>query len=186
MVARILENRKYIGDQGWPVIIPKDQYDRANEKRTAKVSPPKKTEVQKILCRLCCGGSAADAEQAVLRLLNSLIAAPEQVCAPELPEAEVPQVRDLRQDLKKELEQQPVNKETAKVVALELASAQYGTIGNQEYETMRLRRLFGQHTPMQKLDAILLRSTVSTVGLQKGKMFIRLKNGQIMERGRSS
>ena len=181
MVARILENRKYTGEQGWPFIIPEEQYDRVNEKRATRVTPPKKTEAQKILRRLCSGGSAADTEQTVLRMLNGLIAAPEQIHAQEIPEAGTPQINDLRQALKKELEQQPVNEETAKGLALELASAQYTAIGDQEYETIRLRRLFGQHTPLQELDAALLRSTVSAVGLRRGKVFIRLKNNQILE-----
>ena len=34
MVARIQENRKYIGDQAWPAIIQEEQYDRAREKRS--------------------------------------------------------------------------------------------------------------------------------------------------------
>ena len=79
--------RKYTGVQGWPVIIPEEQYDRANEKRTSKVTPPKKTEAQKVLNRLCRGGPAADAGQVVLQLLNNLIADQEQICTPETPKA---------------------------------------------------------------------------------------------------
>ena len=38
MVARILENRKYIGQMGWPSIIDADIFECANEKRFLKVS----------------------------------------------------------------------------------------------------------------------------------------------------
>ena len=39
MVARILENGKYIGQDGWPAIIAAEQFDRALEKRSSKVTP---------------------------------------------------------------------------------------------------------------------------------------------------
>lgn len=186
MVARILENRKYTGTQGWPVIITKEQYDRANEKRTSKVTPPKKTEAQKILSKLCRGGPAADAEQAVLWLLNGLIAHPEQICVPKDPIANAMRTNGLSQALKQELEQQPVNEDAAKKLALELASTRYADIGNQEYETVRLQRLFEQHTPMQELDAALLRSAISEVRIRRSSISILLKNGQIAERSRVS
>lgn len=186
MVARILENRKYTGMQGWPAIIPEEQYVRANEKRAAKVTPPKKTEAQKILNRLYRGGPAVDAEQAVLRLLNSLIAAPEQICVTEIPMADTAQINGLSQALEQELEQQPVNEDAAKKLALELAAARYAGIDDQEYETVRLQRLFRQHPPMQELDAALLRSAVSEVRMRRGSISILLKNGQIVERSRVS
>ncbi|MDE6899421.1 MAG: recombinase family protein [Lawsonibacter sp.] len=186
MVARILENRKYTGVQGWPVIIPEEQYDRANEKRTSKVTPPKKTEAQKVLNRLCRGGPAADAGQVVLQLLNNLIADQEQICTPETPKADTMQINNLSRALKQELERQPVNEDAAKNLALELASARYTGIGDQEYETVRLRRLFGEYTtPMQELDAALLRSAVSAVRMRRCSISILLKNGQIVERSRA-
>ena len=77
MVARILENRKYIGQPGWPSIIDVDMFECVNEKRFYKVSPPQLTDAQKILRRLS-GGSSMNIEQAVLCLLNSLITEPQQ------------------------------------------------------------------------------------------------------------
>ena len=187
MVARILENQKYTGTQGWPAIIPREQYDRANEKRTSKVTPPKKTEAQKVLSKLCRGGPATDAEQAVLRLFNNLIADPEQICTPKVPKADTMQINNLRLALKQELEQQPVDEDAAKNLALELASVRYAGIGDQEYETVRLRRLFEQYTtPIQELDAALLRSAVSAVRMRRCSISILLKNGQIIERSRAS
>jgi hypothetical protein len=186
MVARILADRRYTGDNGWPVIISVEQYDRANEKRTAKVTPPKRTEAQKILRRLCNSGPAADAEGTVLRLLNSLITAPEQICMPQIPVQDEAQISGISQALKNALEQQPVDEDTAKRLALELAAARYAGIGDQEYETVRLRQLFRQHIPMQELDASLLRSAVSAVWMRRSSISIHLKNGQIIERSRAS
>lgn len=186
MVARILADRRYTGDNGWPVIISVKQYDRANERRTAKVTPSKRTGAQKILRRLCRGGSAANAEQAVLRLLNNLIAAPEQICMPQRPMQDETQITGISQDLKNALEQQPVDECAAKRLALELAAARYAGIGDQEYESIRLQRLFRQHVPLQELDASLLRSAVSAVRMRSGSISILLKNGQLIERSQAS
>jgi hypothetical protein len=72
MVARILENRKYTGQSGWPSIIDAEIFEHANEKRSSKVSPSQQTEAQKVLRRLS-GGSSAEVEQTVLQLLSSVI-----------------------------------------------------------------------------------------------------------------
>lgn len=180
MVARILENKKYVGEDGWPAIVPAEQYECANEKRTAKVTHPTKTAAQKVLRKLCCGGPAADAEQAVLRLLNDLIAAPEKICVPDIPVAGAAEEENIRQALKAELEHQPVNEDAVKSLALELAAARYAANGNQEYETIRLQWLFTWYTPMRELDAELLRSAVASIHLRRGQVTIRLKNGQII------
>ena len=97
------------------------------------------------------------------------------------------QINNLRLALKQELEQQPVDEDAAKNLALELASVRYAGIGDQEYETVRLRRLFEQYTtPIQELDAALLRSAVSAVRMRRCSISILLKNGQIIERSRAS
>lgn len=119
-------------------------------------------------------------------MLNNLIADQEQICTPETPKADTMQINNLSRALKQELERQPVNEDAAKNLALELASARYTGIGDQEYETVRLRRLFGEYTtPMQELDAALLRSAVSAVRMRRCSISILLKNGQIVERSRA-
>lgn len=181
MVARILENRKYIGQPGWPPIIDTDMFECANEKRSLKISPSQQTEAQKVLRRLS-GGSSAEVEQTMLCLLNSLIADPQQITAPQsLPPASI-RIAELRSVLDHELEQRPINEDTAKHLAMELASAQYEEIGSQEYETERLRRMFQRQTPMQDLDAELLRSTTNKIRICGKKIKIHLKNGQVLER----
>lgn len=181
MVARILENRKYTGQPGWPLIIDTDIFEHANEKRASKVSPPQRTDAQKALRRLS-GGSSAEVEQAVLHLLNLLIAEPQQIIAPQPMSSNPTRVSELRSALDHELKQQPINEDAAKRLATELASIQYEEIGSQEYETERLRRLFQRHVPMQSLDAELLQAAVSRIHIQGKKVKIQLKNGQILER----
>lgn len=180
MVARILENRKYTGQPGWPLIVDADTFEHANEKRSSKVSPSQQTDAQKVLRRLS-GGSSTEAEQAVLHLLNLLIAEPQQIIAPQPMPPGLNRVSELRSALDHELEQQPINEDAAKRLTMKLASAQYEEIGSQEYETERLRRLFQRQTPMQSLDAEVLRNAVNRIYVHGKKVKIRLKNGQILE-----
>lgn len=185
MVARILENRKYIGEQGWPAIITEEMYEYASQKRTGKITVAKKTEAQKILRRLCVGDVTPDVEQNVLRLLNKLIASPEKVHMPQVPPADRHQIDVFQQALSSELDQQPVDEEAAKTLAMELASVRFSAIGDQAYETERLRRLFARYVLMAELDAELLRSAVSAIHLRKDNVTIQLKNGQMIERSTS-
>ncbi len=183
MVARILENRKYTGQPGWPLIIDTDLFERANEKRSSKVAPPQQTDVQKFLRRLS-GGCSIDLEQTVLHMFNLLIAEPQQITASQMPPSNPIRIAELQSALDHELEQRPVNEEAAKRLAVELASAQYEGIGSQQYETERLRRLFQQKAPMQTLDAGLLQPAVRKIVVQGKKIKIQLKNGQTLERRR--
>lgn len=181
MVARILENGKYTGQPGWPSIISMEMFERASEKRSSKITPSKKTDAQKVLRRLS-GGSGAEVEQTVLRLLNLLIMEPQQISAPQPIPASLNRVLELRSALDHELEQQPINEDAAKRLAMELASAQYEEIGSQEYETERLRHLFQRQAPMQNLDAELLQAAVNRIHVHGNKIKIQLNNGQILER----
>ena len=54
-------------------------------------------------------------------------------------------------------------------------------IGPEEYETERLRRVFEKATPMESLDADLLRSSVQNITIQKRHAIVQLKNGQTVE-----
>jgi len=183
MVARILENRKYTGQPGWPFIIDSDLFERANEKRSSKVTPPHQTDAQKVLRRLA-GVCSSDLEQTVLHMFNLLIAEPQLITAPQVSPANSIHIAELQSALEHELEQRPVNEKTAKRLAVELASAQYEGIGSQEYETERLRWLFRQKAPMQTLNAGLLQSAVGRIVVSGKKIKIHLKNGQILERRR--
>ena len=70
----------------------------------------------------------------------------------------------------------------ARTLVFRLAMEQYADIGNQEYETERLRRLFAGFQCSPQPDAALLKSAVSTVVVAAESVKLRLKNGQIIER----
>ena len=181
MVARILENGKYTGQPGWPSIIGMEMFEHASEKRSSKATPSQKTDAQKVLRRLS-GGSSTEVEQTVLHLLNLLITEPQQIIAPQPMPSSLNRVSELRSALEHELEQQPINEDATKRLAMEMASAQYEEINSQEYETERLRRLFQRQAPMRSLDAELLQAAVNRIHVHGNKIKIQLKNGQILER----
>ena len=66
------------------------------------------------------------------------------------------------------------------IVARKLRVAAYDAIGNEEYETERLRRLFSAFEYTAELNAELLQSTVSAVLVTRQAVRLQLKNGQII------
>ena len=52
-VARTLEDNRYAGEKGYPKLIEPEQLQAVAEKRAQKAAPPQKTELQKVLRKLC-------------------------------------------------------------------------------------------------------------------------------------
>ena len=87
-----------------------------------------------------------------------------------------------QEELNSALERQPIDEDNARALLLQLAAEQYDTIGNTEYETVRLRRLLTGRKPMTELDAELLQSAVSKVRVTNKCVTVMLKNRQVIER----
>ena len=78
------------------------------------------------------------------------------------------------------LNTQPLDEAAARSLICKLAQEQYDAIGNEEYETERLRRLFTAFECTAELNAELLQSTVSAVLVTQQAVRLQLKNGQII------
>ena len=63
MVARILEDKRYIGTDRYPAILPEEQYRGAQERRRDRAVPTRKTPAQMELRRLCGGPPPAWVER---------------------------------------------------------------------------------------------------------------------------
>lgn len=180
MVARILADVRYTGEKGYPKLIDEAQLIAANEKRSNKPQLPKKTEAQKVLRRLCGTPPSERVEQSVADLLNSLANYPERIQHQRSP---TPATHSKTQEaLDNALEQQPIDEDNAKALILRLAAEQYAALGDEEYETNRLRRIFSAFECVAELNADLLKSTVSEVLVTRQNVKLRLKNGQAIER----
>ena len=179
MVARILADIRYTGEKGYPKLIDEEQLIAANEKRSNKPQLPKKTEAQKVLRRLCGTPPSEQVEQSVTYLLNGLANYPDRIQHRRSP---TPVTYSKTQEaLDNTLEQQPIDEDSAKGLILQLAAEQYAALGNEEYETNRLRRLFSAFECVAELNADLLKNTVSEVLVTRQNVKLRLKNGQIIQ-----
>ena len=73
MVARILQDRRYTGDDRYPPIIDTCIFQQVDQKRNKKVAGSKVTQVQKILKKKSGGRITPHLEHEVLYLLNGLV-----------------------------------------------------------------------------------------------------------------
>jgi hypothetical protein len=183
MVARILENAKYTGGSGFPAVIPAEAFERVQEQKKERAAPPAKTPAQKELRRLCGGNPPEYVEGQVLGVLNRLTADPTLISASVREDEEPVQIQALRRKLAELLKETPVDEDAARRTALDLTAKQLDAIGPEEYETERLRRVFGRAAPLESLDAELLRGSVQRITIRNRRAIVQLKNGQTIEGG---
>ena len=181
MAARILADRRYTGEGGFPSIISEAQFQMVQARRQERTTPCQKSPAQKELRKLCRGSPPDWVERQVLGLLNRLIQYPECITCPVLEDEPPPEVMKLRRELDGLLHRPPVDEAQAKNLAFRLAALQLDAIGPEEYETERLRKLFGEKHLLSELDAELLRQSVRQITYTGKEVKIRLKNNQWME-----
>ena len=78
MVARILEDSRYLGQEDFPAVIEEKLFRQVAQKRNTK-QVAQLTEFQKLLRRLTGQKVKKEAERQVLDLLNDLIEKPETI-----------------------------------------------------------------------------------------------------------
>lgn len=181
MIARILQDTRYTGADGYPVIISQDQFDYVSLKRSKKRTSSRRTEAQKVLRQKCNKTITQPIEYEVLRHLNSLCGEIE-IMAPTIAQtAKNTAEANLAGELKKQLKMLPADQDAAEELIFQLAIARYEAIGNEEYETQRLQRIFQCREPSDELDVQLIKDTVSEVIVSAdGSVSVRLKNNQII------
>lgn len=178
MVARILENSKYTGADSYPKLIDIKLFEAAAAKRQTKQHLPERTPAQKALRRICTKPPTPEIEQRVTHLLGRLAEQPDHITQPETARAIIQTDTQCRLD--DVLNTQPLDEGTARSLIFQLTQEQYDAIGNEEYETARLRRLFTAFECTAELNAELLQSTVSAVLVTRQTVRLQLKNGQII------
>lgn len=183
MVARLLQDIRYTGDEKFPQIIETCLFLQVDQKRNKKVVSSTLTKAQKILKRKCGGCLSPHIEQEVLYLLNDLTGKPERLEIPEKPVKGSNRVDTLQAELEELLGMLPVDETLARQKLMETTIAMYEAIDPREYETHRLMRIFGAEQARTELDCSLLEQSVAAVTIDSiGKVRIRLKNDQILER----
>ena len=178
MVARILENAKYIGADSYPKLVDIKLFEAASEKRQTKQRLPERTPAQKALKRVCSKLPTPEIEQQVTHLLGRLAEQPGRITQPEKQPTQIHSTTQA--ELDDVLNTQPLDEDAARSLICKLAQEQYDAIGNEEYETERLRRLFTAFECTAECNAELLQSTVSAVLVTRQTVRLQLKNGQII------
>ena len=113
-----------------------------------------------------------------MHLLSRLAEQPERITQPE--RTSKPTHTNTQAELDDILNTQPLDEDAARNLICKLAQEQYDAIGNEEYETERLRRLFTAFECTAELNAALLQSAVSAVLVTRQTVRLQLKNGQII------
>ena len=178
MIARILENPKYTGADSYPKLVDIKLFESAAEKRQTKQRLPERTPAQKALRRVCSKPPTPEIEQQVTHLLGKLAEQPERITQPD--KQPTPIHSTTQAELDEILNTQPLDEAAARSLICKLAQEQYDAIGNEEYETERLRRLFTAFECTAELNAELLQSAVSAVLVTRQAVRLQLKNGQII------
>ena len=181
MVARILEDDRYIGEKEFPALIPTEQFHAAQERRKEMCPEYKQTPAQKELRKLCGGIVPDSVARKVLKILNQVVDDPQLI---KIESSGVPTTEDIRQrrlELDKLLQIPPVDEEIARQKAMELAVLTLVSVEMEEYEAHRLRSIFGKQTKMQELDADLLKQGVRKIECRSDDVRIILKNNQVLE-----
>lgn len=184
MVARILADERYTGGEGYPVVIDREIFSRAAEKRQKKAPTVQKTPAQKMLRRKCGCRVTHHIEHEVLYLMNTLANNPERIETPQIQMKHDPQVEKLQVELETIMNDFPADEKRVVEILQQIAAAMYEEIDPREYETARMRTVFQKEKPRAELDADLIASNISAVLVDgNGKVRIKLKNEQIVERG---
>lgn len=180
MVARIISDARYTGEGGFPQIISVADLREVSRLKASKPRLPVKTEAEKVVRQLSGHRPTALIMEQVLKLLNTLSEHPEQITMQtSLTSSGV--AATLRRDLDQTLSRFPLDEDRAKLLSMRYAEALYEMAGNGEYETARLRQVFSDASPMDRLDASLLRSAVSEITLHSGgAVSLTLKNLQVI------
>ena len=181
MVARILEDSRYIGTEVYPALISAEQLQAVQERRKQKRSIPSRTPAQAELYRLCGGTVPDSVARKVLKILNQMVDDPQII---KIETSGVPTTEDIRrlqQELNTLLQTPPVDADTARQKALEVASLKLASVKTEEYESHRLRRILGSQAKLWELDANLLRQSIRKITYDSKTVKVLLKNNQVLE-----
>ena len=182
MVARILEDRRYIGTSEFPPILKREQFEASQVIKQKRVPPRYQTPAQKELRRLCGSTPPSWVEGQVLGVLNCLIENPDMISY-TAESAEKAEISALRRQLDDALYSPPVEEAQIRSMAVHLATLRMNAIGAQEYETKRLQSLFKGRKPLTELDQELLHESVRKVTYIDGVVSVLLKNQQLLKGG---
>ena len=204
MVARILQDGRYLGNAEYPRLLSPELFHQAQSARpdvSGRLECPEVKDIRVLArcaqcgepmrrmrknywyCANCMASPSKIKDEALIlcveRLLRGLREHPETISPAPAAEGENEAVRTAQDLLAREQEQAEFDEAAAKAQAITLASARFDALGSEDYEAMRLRHLLSRTKPCEGLDSELLRQTASAVLIHpSGAVSLKLKNGQ--------
>ncbi len=208
IVARILKDRHYIGDEEYPPIIAQDVFQRAEAANTWSCDSPERTRLVKnlrsMVCCPICGGimirnykahwrcpdcmdtSVKVTDEVLERSAAELLKQSGRTASHmEVPDSsfKVETVQGLEVELLQALDEAEFDETAAKDRAIALASAQFDALGSKDYETMRLKYILSNKEQDGGFDAGLFFDIASAILIYpSGAVSLKLKNGIIIEK----
>ena len=177
IIARILEDSRYIGHNGYPPIVSEQEFYSVTRIRKSKVQPDMRTAAQKVLRKKCSSPPTQSTEAQVISILNVLIKHPNLIHAQDDPYHNN-KIGTLQGQLDTVMMCQPIDEVSAIKLISEIAAEQYNQIDDSAYETERLHRLMLRFKPADELDAELLAKSIDRILVYKNSIQVILKNGQ--------
>lgn len=208
IVARILKDRHYIGDEEYPPIIAQEVFQRAEAANTWSCDSPERTRLVKnlrsMVCCPICGGvmirnykanwrcpdcmdtSVKVTDEVLERSAAELLdQSSKAVSDMEIPDAffKVETVQGSGDELLQALDEAEFDEKAAKDRAMALASARFNALGSEDYETMRLKYILSNREQDGEFDAGLFFDIASAILIYpSGAISLKLKNGKIIEK----
>lgn len=210
MVARILNNKIYTGNELYPAILSDEEQSRAISAKPATGTPLKATKVSKIIRRLArcagcgsplalsdnrfgwarwncpsCAALTTDAVTPVIvdeltHILTAIIRDPGIVQGPH---QEQDSLSQMKLELSELLRSDEFDEPTAKSKAIALTTAQFDALDSKDYETMRIRYILEKVEQPDGSNIELLPQITSAILIHPtGSVSLKLKNEQILER----
>ena len=184
-ISRLLSDGRYAGKGNYPTIITQDVFEAVTQKKEKKAPAVQVTQAYKVLRQKCGKKITVHIQQEVLYLLNTLAGCPDRIKKPQVPISKNQRLLLLQSELEEIMQELPVDEGRATKKLMEIAQVMYENIDPREYETHRLRRIFGKKECSSELDADLIAATVEEILVDgNDRVRLRLKNDQILERGK--
>lgn len=205
MVARILQDRRYLGTQEYPQLLSAELIQASQSAKPDVSGTAEHPEIKDIRilarcsqchgpmrrvrknywhCPRCIASPSKIKDETLIlcveQLLHSLQEHPDAIAPAPKPETASETVRAAQENLDCELDRAEFDETAAKTQTIALASARFNVLSSGDYETMRLRHLLSSAEQVDGLDTTLLRQIVSAVLIHpSGAVSLKLKNGQI-------
>lgn len=212
MVARVLQDERYLGGSAYPQIVVPESFRRAKAAKPDVSGTAGCVEIKDIRILARCGHCHVPIQRVrkdrwrcphcmdspvsikdghlilcVDRLLRRLREQPDTIIPSTAIPADDKAVQCVQDSFTYELDKSEFDESAATAKALSLAAAKFNALGSEDYETMRIRYILASAEQHDGLDIVLLRQITSAILIYPtGAVSLKLKNSQITERSDST